>query len=179
MGMKARTVGAKVKSTSRLKAQLDKLGARPDLQIVFAKAISKGEIRRAEKELGISLPDAYTDFVHTHGPLHFRGLNEEGRHVGSEFNELLSPEAMVSATREWKKLLLSENKSGGEIAPEVIENFVVFFHDGACNVAVFCPAKTLQGKTAVYMVYHDSLYVEWPSPSLTFETFLREAFKES
>ncbi len=176
MGMKPK-IGLNVKSTDRLKAQLDKLQTQPKLEIVFAKRTSKQEIRRAEKELGIAFPNAYTDFVNTHGTFHFRALNDLGRHVGGTFNELLDPEGIVCSTREWKKMLLSEIETGGEISTEVLENFVVFFHDGACNVAGFCPAKTLRGNMAVFMMYHDCLYSEFPAPALTFEKFLDTEFK--
>jgi cell wall assembly regulator SMI1 len=177
MGMKAR-IASGLTSTIRLKAQLEKLQTYPSLELVASKRVSKQDIRKAEKELGISLPHAYTDFVNTHGSFHFRQRSDTGRHIGGSFNELLTPEQIVRATQDWTKLLHAEVKSGSEIAPEVLENFVVFFHDGACNVAIFCPAKTLQGEMAVYMVYHDDLFCEWPPPSQTFEKFLSQELKE-
>lgn len=163
-------------STARLKSKLDKLqahfGKDANTRIVFSKRITKKEIRSAEKALSIAFPESYTDFVNTHGTFYFSTVDDRGREIGNRFNELMEPSQIVTETHGWMEELRHHNRTGSEIADEVIENFVVFFHHGACDIAVFCPAKKFRREMAVYDVDHDDMPVEWEAPSQKFETFL-------
>jgi len=137
-------------------------------RIVFSTPVTKKEIRNAEKSLRISFPDAYVAFLNAHGSFYCTRIDERGKEVGNRFYELLSPNVVVRETIGWKKELASDE----DIEQEVVDNFVVFYHEGSCNVSVFCPARKLAGELAVYIIDHEERPLKWDPPTHTFETFI-------
>ncbi len=93
-------------------------------RVNFTEPVTQDKIEEAERELGVTLPPSYVEFVTQHGLFYIDG-GLTGRGSGND-TELFSPEEIIEKTLEYRKEMKDSNDIDSQ---KILDDGLIFCAD--------------------------------------------------